>query len=681
MRKTMNPKTKILLGILVIGIVLIGGLWVWNSQTENINCSNITSADAINKCIGKKVEVIGILECEKPEIPTKAGVHFLKFEDGSEIRFLEEYPDCKEYNLKKVKVTGELYQCRPGDQCAGIGLANIESVILLEEMVKEEEKVKEVLIEHRWGGLGGGSQEWKRIYQKGNGWVVENCEKQGSVQLSKEKGRILCCETETTKEEVEKLLKAVKNTEIPKDVLPPPTDVFSSYEISIRTSQREIWIGSTGQIAAGAWNVISQTSNQRELFQMNGEKILKAISNLPSCEKKKEVEKIEYEISQPVSLLTKFLPLKLEDLVPVQMETFSFPTIRIFDEQAEGIVDSLTMKWVKKETPLDQVLVPDVEISILAFKDKKSFEKFPMLAISIPAGSAPTVQKIAPIKIENIEGYKYIFYSPKPKELMEPFDIGDITLFILAKDNILIRIRGNQNFKNADSTANAELILQNLRLEEKSPSYIWEDQKIQFKGSLHKEEVSPNVENCLKLGRRVEIFMCIDKTAQITGDAKVCDIYKNPEFKDIEPTFIETCYIFAAVGREDPSVCDKLKTYTKERCLGVYNRELAKAKNDPVQCAGNAECLEHFVEITGDLKFCDMISDKFAREWCYRDHAVTVKQCDEIYKIGGPNNPSRDYCIERLAIQSKKVSLCEKINDSYKLGAIIKNRCKRNFEE
>lgn len=429
------------------------------------------------------------------------------------------------------------------------------------------------------------------------------------------------------------------------------------------------------------WNVISQTSDQRELFQMSGEEILKAISNLPSCEKKKEIEKIEYEIPQLRSLLERYLPSEVKELIPANKMAFSFSSIQPFSKKAmeTGVIDSFTMKWFKKLTPSDRVVVPDVEISILSFKDKASFESFPTLAISFPAGSAPIDQKIETMEIKDIEGKKYIFYGPKPKELLEPFDIGDMTLFILAKDNILFRIRGNQNLKNADSTANAELILENLKLEEKSPSYIWEGQKIQFKESLHKEEISSNVENCLKLRRRVAKFMCINKTAKITGDVNVCDIYKRPEFKDLEPSFIESCYIFAAVGRENPSICDKLKIYTKEQCLARYNIELAKKKNNSAQCNGNAECLERFVKITGELKFCDMISDKFNKEWCYRDHATTLEECNKIYKINPSPNPSRDFCIERLAIQNRKPSICEEIDDNYNLGEIIKKRCKRKF--
>ncbi len=615
----MNTKIKILIGVLVVGVVVIGGWWIWRFYKPI----------PIQSCQGLNEE-----ECMREQGCEPTYVYLTENE--------RKYVGCKE-----------------------------------KEVAKREE-VKEIIIKHTSGGLGGFFENWKKIYQEKDNWVIENCQE-------KSKSQFLCCKTYILPAKIEALMKAIKNTEpTEEDKSKVITDVYSSYEISINTTQREIWAQSTGQLAQDPWNAISQTLDKRELFQMNGKELIRAISELPTCEGK-EKKKIQWTIKQPESLLKKFVPVKLEGLKEKDYETFTFNSYRIFGTKTEklGIVDSFTKKWIKEETAPERVIVPDVEISILAFKDKESFERFPLLAISVPAGSMPTAKNVEAVKIKGIEGFKYIFYGPKPKELMEPFDMGDITLFVLSKDNILFLIRGNQNLRSADATANAELVIKNLKLEEKSPLYIWEGQKIDFNGSLklEKEEIPADVENCLKLGKRAEIFMCIDNAAKITGKEDVCDVYKRPEFKDLEPTFIETCYIFAAVGREDVSICDNLKTYTKDQCLNRYNIELTKKKNDPTICNGNAECLEYFVKISGDLKFCDMISDKFKKEWCYRDHAVTVEQCNKIYEIGGPNNPSRDYCIEGLAIQNGKPTLCEEIDDSYKLGEVIKNRCKRNFEE
>ena len=127
-----NKKLKILIIILVFGIILIGGWWIWNTQTSKLNCSKITSMHRIEKCVGEKIKATGILECEKLNVPIKAGVHYLIFNDGTELRFLEGYSSCQSYNAKKVTVMGKLYQCGGLDQCAGIGLTDIESVKLVD---------------------------------------------------------------------------------------------------------------------------------------------------------------------------------------------------------------------------------------------------------------------------------------------------------------------------------------------------------------------------------------------------------------------------------------------------------------------------------------------------------------------------------------------------------------------
>jgi len=127
----MDPKIKILIVVLAVIIILLGGWWVWNIQMKKVDCSKITSSSNIEECIGKRIKAVGILECERVGVSEKAAFHFLKFDDGTELRFLEEYPNCKSYDGKKVNVIGKFYQCKEGlDQCSGVGLANIESVSL-----------------------------------------------------------------------------------------------------------------------------------------------------------------------------------------------------------------------------------------------------------------------------------------------------------------------------------------------------------------------------------------------------------------------------------------------------------------------------------------------------------------------------------------------------------------------
>lgn len=134
----MDSKTKILIAVLAIGTIIIGVWWIRNMQIE-VDCSEITSLLNIEKCIGERIKAIGILECEKPGLTPKTGVgvHYLKFEDGTELRFLEEYPNCKSYDGKKVRVVGEF------SQGAGVGLVNIESVNLFED---DEEIIKKLIL-------------------------------------------------------------------------------------------------------------------------------------------------------------------------------------------------------------------------------------------------------------------------------------------------------------------------------------------------------------------------------------------------------------------------------------------------------------------------------------------------------------------------------------------------------
>lgn len=113
-------------------ILLVAGSsswWIWKyNQIKEVNCLQISSIKGIEKCLGKKIEAIGMLDCRKEGVPLKAGVHWLKFPDGSELRFLEGYPDCQVYDKKTVKVIGEYYQCKVSDQCTGTGLHNVESI-------------------------------------------------------------------------------------------------------------------------------------------------------------------------------------------------------------------------------------------------------------------------------------------------------------------------------------------------------------------------------------------------------------------------------------------------------------------------------------------------------------------------------------------------------------------------
>lgn len=65
----MNRKTKILIGILIVGIILAGGWWVWNSQKQ-APVEEFCTANVLEDCDGKKVNITGKLKyIPKGKIP------------------------------------------------------------------------------------------------------------------------------------------------------------------------------------------------------------------------------------------------------------------------------------------------------------------------------------------------------------------------------------------------------------------------------------------------------------------------------------------------------------------------------------------------------------------------------------------------------------------------------------
>lgn len=237
-----------------------------------------------------------------------------------------------------------------------------------------------------------------------------------------------------------------------------------------------------------------------------------------------------------------------------------------------------------------------------------------------------------------------------------------------------------------------ETLIEDLKSLEVNLKYLKEDQIERLTGLLQDYQIiianfqknlisffSP--ERCLKLWRNVEKFICIENLALLTGDEKKCEIYFHPDFESLSDTskimIIETCYLFAAVGREDPSICKRLTAFpysNESLCMDSYYSILAKEKGDISLCervqegTRHRDCIKKFVEVTGDLSLCEKIREKKDRDTCYRDYATTLEGC---YKASGY---SRDFCIERLAFQYYNPSWCEKIEDK-----IIKNRCKREF--
>jgi hypothetical protein len=131
---------NIIYGVLIVIIIAIAGLWIWNNQTEKVNCLNIVSSKNIEKCIGKEIKAIGIFR----QIPSgMKGVGNLIFDDGTSIQFIEATNLKAEYNDKKIEVQGKIYKCGDLDQCAGIGINDIESITLVSG--KEQKFSKNVI--------------------------------------------------------------------------------------------------------------------------------------------------------------------------------------------------------------------------------------------------------------------------------------------------------------------------------------------------------------------------------------------------------------------------------------------------------------------------------------------------------------------------------------------------------
>lgn len=132
---------NIIYGVLIVIIIAIAGLWTWNNQTEKVDCFNIVSSKSIEKCIGKEIKAIGVFR----QIPSgMKGVGNLNFDDGTTIQFLGATNLKAEYDNNKIGVQGKLHKCGDLDQCAGIGISDIKSVILISGNVPVGTDTKQV---------------------------------------------------------------------------------------------------------------------------------------------------------------------------------------------------------------------------------------------------------------------------------------------------------------------------------------------------------------------------------------------------------------------------------------------------------------------------------------------------------------------------------------------------------
>jgi len=127
---TMEKKIKIGLVILIVGVVVISGWFIWHRNYKKPILMyqdvipSINSADEIEKFVGIKVNAIGFLNCSRSKAPCK-----IRFYDGTTLALSV---DISEYNDQLVEITGLVYQCKFPDQCHGIVLTEIMEIRTLD---------------------------------------------------------------------------------------------------------------------------------------------------------------------------------------------------------------------------------------------------------------------------------------------------------------------------------------------------------------------------------------------------------------------------------------------------------------------------------------------------------------------------------------------------------------------
>ncbi|MCK4730020.1 MAG: hypothetical protein KAT28_01755 [Candidatus Aenigmarchaeota archaeon] len=132
----MNSKTKTLIGVLVIGILLICGWWIWNNQKQ-ISVEEFCTSNILEDCDGKKVKIVGVFETTKGcmgviYVENYEGKHYL-----SQIllrEFANKCEEAKKYSGEKVEVIGLVKNTpySPDEQWMGMEITNISSIEILE---------------------------------------------------------------------------------------------------------------------------------------------------------------------------------------------------------------------------------------------------------------------------------------------------------------------------------------------------------------------------------------------------------------------------------------------------------------------------------------------------------------------------------------------------------------------
>ena len=139
------------------------------------------------------------------------------------------------------------------------------------------------------------------------------------------------------------------------------------------------------------------------------------------------------------------------------------------------------------------------------------------------------------------------------------------------------------------------------------------------------------------------------------------------------------CYYQKAVIFEDASFCEKiedLETFgVKDMCIdALKNCEELTTSQEKDGCYSGKRSARHNTAITLNLgidyliAYCDKITDRFNREWCYMDTAMLWSEPNICEKIGpesigeGFATISRDVCYLQIAKAGyEDLSICEKV--------------------
>jgi len=185
-----------------------------------------------------------------------------------------------------------------------------------------------------------------------------------------------------------------------------------------------------------------------------------------------------------------------------------------------------------------------------------------------------------------------------------------------------------------------------------------------------------NLDICNSLTTDKAKYTCYKEYAQSKKDISICDKIQENSIK-------EDCYLEVASEGEYISLCDKLSDdFSKVMCQMEVVENIAKKEKDIYLSlcqridleASRANCYRVAAILKKDPSICDNITGEAEKEnkaWCYSDSISTREHLPYCEKM--PNDFYRYTCYAKVAVNSKDVTLCEKISDLKYSG--VKDNC------